>query len=114
MPFEQRGTTAKRIAVIGGGISGMGAAHHLAGRHNVVLFEAEPRLGGHARTIVAGKRGDQPVDTGFIVFNYQTYPHLTALFEQLDVPVAKSNMSFGVSARQRRCRRCSGRTPSAL
>ncbi|MEM8802356.1 MAG: FAD-dependent oxidoreductase [Pseudomonadota bacterium] len=102
MPFEQRGTTAKRIAVIGGGISGMGAAHHLADRHNVVLFEAEPRLGGHARTIVAGKRGDQPVDTGFIVFNYQTYPHLTALFEQLDVPVAKSNMSFGVSARQGR------------
>lgn len=98
MPFEERGTAAKRIAVIGGGISGMGAAHHLAERHHVVLFEAERRLGGHARTKIAGKRGDQPVDTGFIVFNYHTYPHLTALFDQLDVPVAKSNMSFGVSA----------------
>lgn len=102
MPFEQRGTAAKRIAVIGGGISGMGAAHLLADRHNVVLFEAERRLGGHARTIIAGKRGDQPVDTGFIVFNYQNYPHLTALFNALDVPVAKSSMSFGVSARQGR------------
>ena len=102
MPFEQRGTAAKRIAVIGGGISGMGAAHHLADRHNVVLFEAERRLGGHARTIVAGKRGDQPVDTGFIVFNYHNYPHLTALFDALDVPVAKSSMSFGVSARNGR------------
>ena len=99
MPFEQRGTTAKRIAVIGGGISGMGAAYALAEHHRVVLFEAERRLGGHARTIIAGKRGDQPVDTGFIVFNYHTYPHLTALFDKLDVPVTESSMSFGVSAR---------------
>ncbi|MDJ1017393.1 MAG: FAD-dependent oxidoreductase [Paracoccaceae bacterium] len=97
MPFEARGTAAKRIAVIGGGISGMGAAYHLAEDHHVVLFESERRLGGHARTIVAGKRGDQPVDTGFIVFNYANYPHLTALFDALNVPVAKSNMSFGVS-----------------
>ena len=99
MPFEERGTTARRIAVIGAGISGLGAAYRLAERNHVVLFEAEPRLGGHARTIVAGKRGDQPVDTGFIVFNYKTYPHLTALFDELDVPVTESNMSFGVSAR---------------
>ena len=99
MPFEERGAAARRIAVIGGGISGMGAAYHLAERNHVVLFETERRLGGHARTVIAGKRGDQPVDTGFIVFNYQNYPHLTALFDALDVPVAKSNMSFGVSAR---------------
>lgn len=102
MPFEERGSAARRIAVIGGGISGMGAAYHLAENAHVVLFESEPRLGGHARTIVAGKRGDQPVDTGFIVFNYQNYPHLTALFDALDVPVAKSDMSFGVSARSGR------------
>lgn len=80
----------------------MGAAYHLAEGAHVVLFESENRLGGHARTIVAGKRGDQPVDTGFIVFNHQNYPHLTALFKALDVPVAKSDMSFGVSARQGR------------
>ena len=102
MPFEERGSAAKRIAVIGGGISGMGAAYHLAENAHVVLFEAERRLGGHARTILAGKNGDQPVDTGFIVFNYQNYPHLTALFKALDVPVTESNMSFGVSARNGR------------
>ena len=75
----------------------MGAAHGLADAHSVTLFEAEPRLGGHARTIVAGKNGDQPVDTGFIVFNYANYPELTALFDRLDVPVTRSNMSFGAS-----------------
>ena len=65
----------------------MGAAHMLADTHHVTLFEAEPRLGGHARTIVAGKNGDQPVDTGFIVFNYANYPHLARPFAELDVPV---------------------------
>ncbi len=97
MPFEQPAAAPKRIAVIGGGISGMGAAYHLADSHHVTLFEAERRLGGHARTIVAGKRGDQPVDTGFIVFNYANYPNLTKLFAALDVPVTKSDMSFAAS-----------------
>lgn len=77
----------------------MGAAHFLADDHNVTLIEAEGRLGGHARTIVAGKNGDQPVDTGFIVFNYANYPHLAKLFDRLDVPVVKSNMSFAASLR---------------
>lgn len=99
MPFEERADPPRRIAVIGAGISGMGAAHQLAKTNNVVLFEAEKRLGGHARTIVAGKNADQPVDTGFIVFNEHTYPHLIDLFSKLNVPVAESNMSFGVSAR---------------
>lgn len=75
----------------------MGAAHALAKNHQVVLFEAEGRLGGHARSKMAGRKGDQAVDTGFIVFNYANYPHLTALFDHLDVPVVKSNMSFGAS-----------------
>ena len=97
MPLEGQMGAPKRVAVIGGGISGMGAAYYLAETHNVVLFEAEARLGGHARTKIAGKRGDQPVDTGFIVFNYANYPHLAELFRALDVPVAKSNMSFGAS-----------------
>jgi predicted NAD/FAD-binding protein len=97
MPFETRRQPAKRIAVIGAGISGMGAAHLLAKNHSVVLFEEEGRLGGHARTVLAGRNGDQPVDTGFIVFNYATYPNLTKLFAKLEVPVAKSDMGFGVS-----------------
>lgn len=98
MPFEQSAGAPRKIAVIGGGIAGMGAANLLADTHNVTLFEAEARLGGHARTVVAGKHGDQPVDTGFIVFNKVTYPNLTSLFERLDVPIAPSNMSFAVSA----------------
>jgi predicted NAD/FAD-binding protein len=77
----------------------MAAAHLLADRNSVVLFEAEPRLGGHARTVIAGKRKDQPVDTGFIVFNRVNYPHLVRLFEKLDVPVTESTMSFGASIR---------------
>jgi len=99
MPFEQPGQAPRRIAVIGGGISGMASAHLLGARNAVVLFEAEPRLGGHARTVIAGKRKDQPVDTGFIVFNRVNYPHLVRLFEKLDVPVVESSMSFGASIR---------------
>jgi uncharacterized protein len=97
MPFETLGQAPRRIAVIGGGISGMAAAHLLADRNAVVLYEAEGRLGGHARTVLAGKRGDQPVDTGFIVFNRVNYPHLVRLFEKLDVPATESAMSFGAS-----------------
>ncbi len=99
MPFETAARPPRRIAVIGGGIAGMSAAHFLGQSNAVVLFEAAPRLGGHARTVLAGKRGDQPVDTGFIVYNRVNYPHLVALFEKLAVPVVESNMSFGVSAR---------------
>ncbi|OYW45096.1 MAG: cyclopropane-fatty-acyl-phospholipid synthase, partial [Rhodobacterales bacterium 12-65-15] len=87
----------RRVAVIGGGIAGMAAAHLLAETSSVVLYEAEPRLGGHARTVIAGKRKDQPVDTGFIVFNRVNYPNLVALFEKLDVPTCESEMSFGAS-----------------
>lgn len=97
MPFDPLSVPPRRIAIIGGGISGLAAAHLLAPTASVVLYEAEPRLGGHARTIVAGRRGDQPVDTGFIVFNHATYPGLTALFQDLDVPTVPSDMSFGAS-----------------
>jgi len=97
MPFENPPRATRRIAVIGGGISGMAAAHLLAPESRVTLIEAEGRLGGHARTVLAGKRGDQPVDTGFIVFNKVNYPHLVRLFEELDVPITESDMSFGAS-----------------
>jgi uncharacterized protein len=97
MPFENSPLAPRRIAVIGGGISGLGAAYMLAEDAHVTVFEAEPRLGGHARTRMAGKRGDQPVDTGFIVFNYANYPLLTRLFDDLDVPVTPSDMSFSAS-----------------
>ena len=69
MSFDAQPACPQRIAIIGGGISGLAAAYLLAPQHSVTLYEAAPRLGGHARTVMAGQRGDQPVDTGFIVFN---------------------------------------------
>lgn len=87
-----------RIAVIGTGIAGMGAAAALAGEHELTVYERDGHVGGHSRTIdVSTASGTVPVDTGFIVFNQKNYPRLTALFERLKVPVAPSCMSFGVS-----------------
>ncbi len=97
MPFDLTRGAPQKIAIIGGGISGLSSAWLLSRHHQVTLFEAAPRPGGHARTVMAGRRGDVAVDTGFIVFNYANYPHLTALFRDLDVPVQRSDMSFGVS-----------------
>ncbi|MFN3210654.1 MAG: NAD(P)/FAD-dependent oxidoreductase [Roseovarius sp.] len=102
MPFEKVAPLRKKVAVIGAGISGLGAAWRLAGTHDVTVFEAATRLGGHARTKLAGKHGTQPVDTGFIVFNHANYPNLVNLFDVLDVPVVKSKMSFGASFRDTR------------
>lgn len=82
------------IAVVGSGIAGLSAAWLLASRHNVTLFEAEGRLGGHSHTVeVAGT----PIDTGFIVFNEVTYPNLWALFRHLGVKTKSTDMSFAVS-----------------
>jgi len=88
----------KKIAIIGTGISGLGTAYLLNPHHDITLYEKNPYVGGHSRTIDAKTSdGDIPVDTGFIVFNYRNYPLLTGLFTHLNVPVAKSDMSFGVS-----------------
>ena len=82
------------IAVIGSGISGLSAAWLLDQRHRVTLFEADQRIGGHSHTVdVAGT----PVDTGFIVYNQQTYPNLTALLGHLKVGSNETEMSFAVS-----------------
>lgn len=89
---------ALRIAVVGGGIAGLGAAWLLGRRHAVTLFEAGHHAGGHANTVDVTVDGIRhPVDTGFLVFNRRTYPDLCGLFRELDVPVAASDMSFGVS-----------------
>ena len=95
MPFDI--TEQLRVAVVGGGVAGLSAALVLGEHAKVTLFEAERRLGGHARTVMAGRRGDRAVDTGFIVFNHATYPHLGRLFRELDVPLERSDMSFGAS-----------------
>ncbi|MCG8442571.1 MAG: FAD-dependent oxidoreductase [Caulobacterales bacterium] len=87
-----------RIAVIGGGISGLGAAWALSRRHEVVLYEADARLGGHANTVDIEVDGRPlAVDTGFIVYNERNYPQLTRLFAHLGVATEASNMSFSVS-----------------
>jgi predicted NAD/FAD-binding protein len=83
-----------RIAVVGSGISGLGAAWLLSRRHAVTLFEAGPTLGGHSFTV---DWNGTPVDTGFIVYNEATYPNLCALFRHLHVPTQPSTMSFAVS-----------------
>jgi uncharacterized protein len=89
----------RSVAVIGSGISGLGAAWLLSQHHHVTLFEAASRPGGHSNTVdTPGKQGHVPVDTGFIVYNMASYPNLIALFEHLSVPTAPTEMSFAVSA----------------
>lgn len=87
----------RNIAIIGGGISGMGAAFALSDKHHVTLFESRSRLGGHARTLYAGPGHDIPVDTGFMVFNRKNYPNLINLFAQLGIADRPTNMTFAVS-----------------
>ena len=104
-PHASTEQAMKRIAVIGAGISGLGAAHHLStspGLRRVTLFEAGQHFGGHANTVdvtlrdASGREVTHGVDTGFLVFNERTYPNLIRLFADLGVPTAKSDMSFSV------------------
>jgi len=88
---------AQRIAVVGGGIAGMTAAHILSRRHTVSLFEADSRLGGHTATIDVDTGTEQhAIDTGFIVYNDRTYPHFEALMASLGVSGQATEMSFSV------------------
>ena len=85
------------IAVVGSGISGLSAAWLLSRQHQVTLFEADTRLGGHTHTVDVTLDGMRfPVDTGFLVFNHRTYPELTRLFDTLGVETVASDMSFSV------------------
>src|SRR3954465_7654564 len=91
-----------KAAVIGSGIGGLAAAHHLRSRAQVTLFEAADYFGGHAHTVdltlpdARGHLVTHGVDTGFLVFNERTYPNLIQLFAKLGVATAKSDMSFSV------------------
>ena len=100
MAFYERTAGGKRlkIAVVGSGISGLSAAWLLSQRHEVTMYEAADRIGGHSNTVeFESATGTVAVDTGFIVYNEVTYPNLTALFRALEVPTTASNMSFAVS-----------------
>jgi uncharacterized protein len=93
--------TGRRIAVVGGGVSGLTAAYILARTDEVTIFEADDRLGGHADTHLVpgpGPGGARTgVDTGFIVYNERTYPQLTRLLRELEVATQPSEMSMSVS-----------------
>ncbi|HEY5247686.1 MAG TPA: FAD-dependent oxidoreductase, partial [Dermatophilaceae bacterium] len=91
------------VAVIGSGVSGLTAAYLLRATHDVTLFEADDRLGGHAHThdLTASDGSEHAVDSGFIVHNDRTYPWLRKLFADLEVEVRATEMSMSV-----RCEGC--------
>jgi predicted NAD/FAD-binding protein len=91
-----------KIAVIGSGISGLGAAYFLSKKNKVDLFEKENQFGGHSNTVEIlekEKKSFISVDVGFIVFNKYTYPNLVSFFEELKISYEKSNMSFAISVK---------------
>ncbi len=98
-----------RVAVVGSGVAGLGAAYALAQTHDVEVLESEPRAGGHANTLLVD---GLPLDTGFLVHNERNYPLLVRLFRELGVATQQTSMSFSVS-----CSHCgleySGRHPFA-
>jgi uncharacterized protein len=90
---------SRRVAVVGSGIAGLSAAYTLADYAQVTLFEAGAYFGGHTHTVDVTLEGvTHGVDTGFLVFNERTYPQLIALFAELNVATALSDMSFSVKA----------------
>jgi uncharacterized protein len=86
-----------RIAIIGSGISGLTTAHRLHPRHEVTVFEADHRVGGHANTVDIDLAGNRlAVDTGFIVYNHRNYPTFSRLLSELGVATQPSDMSLSV------------------
>ena len=98
MQAALNGNAPLQIAVVGGGIAGMGAAWLLDRRHHLTLFEANAELGGHSNTVTVDDGGRAlAIDTGFIVYNAANYPNLVALFDTLGVATHASDMSFAAS-----------------
>lgn len=87
----------QKLAIIGSGIAGMGCAHKLQHQYDITVFEQGDYIGGHTNTITLEEDG-KPIylDTGFMVFNYETYPNLTEMFAEIAAPVIKTDMSFSV------------------
>src|ERR1700759_2054005 len=88
-----------KIAIVGTGVSGLVAAHHLHRQHEITVYEAAARIGGHTHTLAVPDPGGGAVsiDTGFIVFNDRNYPNFEALLAELGVAAQPSHMSFSVS-----------------
>ena len=91
-----------KIAIVGSGIAGLTAAYHLHPRHQITLFEAASKLGGHSNTVTVDlPEGKIPVDTGFIVFNDWTYPNFISLMKEIGIEGKATEMSFSVKDEQR-------------
>lgn len=89
-----------RVAVVGSGIAGLICAHVLHRHHDVVLYEADSRFGGHSNTVMASDDfGTHHIDTGFIVHNDRNYPKLVRLFQELGMSTVDTEMSFAVTDR---------------
>lgn len=87
----------KKVAVVGTGIAGMAAGYFLRKHFDVTFYEKQNRPGGHTNTVNVEEDGVSiPIDTGFIVFNYETYPKLKRFFEELEIPLFPTSMSFSV------------------
>ena len=102
-PYDTPENHRMKVAIVGSGIAGLGAAHALRGKADITLLEAGDYFGGHTHTVdihLSTPTGlvTHGIDTGFLVFNERTYPQLIALFAELGVPTAKSDMSFSVQA----------------
>ena len=108
--------TRPSVAVIGSGVSGLTAAHLLSRTHDVTLFEADARLGGHAHThtVPTSSGGQVRVDSGFIVHNERTYPNLLRLFRELGVPTRPTEMSMSISCDGCGLSWAGGRGPGAV
>lgn len=87
----------RKVAVIGTGIAGMSCASRLHEQFEITVYEKNKIIGGHTNTVTVDEDGTPvPIDTGFMVYNETTYPNLTRLFSELDVPTRRTNMSFSV------------------
>ncbi|MGZ4060583.1 MAG: NAD(P)/FAD-dependent oxidoreductase [Bacteroidia bacterium] len=87
----------EKLAIIGTGIAGMGCGHFLHKKYDITFFEQNNYVGGHTNTITVNEDGkDIFIDTGFMVFNFETYPNLCKLFDEIKAPIKKTDMSFSV------------------